>query len=220
MKSYYLKLIIVVLILFIYSSNGISETAVSDISQSNNSIWIKIFSFINTYSTAILSLLTLIYVVLTYRILREMREARQPAIEIDCEVKLTALHEVFFWVKNAGLSPAKNIKISVEDNLPLMHLYELRDTKLSDASFIKNTIPYLAPGRSKKFVVGNLKLNREIWKAENYVIFFKVNYENVRSKRKNVTISVDVLQCIDPIVFRGEECVTPAGYQVKMDKQP
>jgi len=122
-------------------------------------------------------------------------------------------------VKNAGLSPAKNIRIDVQDNLPLSHLYELKDTNLSEVNFIKNSIPYLAPGRSKKYVVGNLKLNPNIWKATNYIVNFSVTFENMKSKKHNVKISVDVLQCIDPVVFRGQECLGP-GYQVGLDKEP
>lgn len=187
--------------------------------RNSDDSWIRLSSFINTFSTAILAFLTFIYVLLTYRILREMKETKQPAIEIDFDVKTSTLHEVFVWVKNAGLSPAKNIRIDVEDTLPLMHLYELKDTTLSDANFIKSSIPYLAPGRSKKYVVGNLKLNREIWKANDYIVKFTVHYENMKSRKHNVNLSVDVLQCIDPVVFRGQESLGP-GYEVRLDKQP
>lgn len=125
------------------------------------------------------------------------------------------------WVKNAGQSPAKNIQISVDEKLPLTHIYELKEVRLKDSSIIKNGIPYLAPGRSKKHVVGNLRLNPEIWKADDYLVNFEVNFENMKAKKQTVSLTVDVLQCIDPIVFRGEECATPgAAYQVKMDKEP
>jgi len=139
--------------------------------------WDRITSFVNTFSTAILALLTCIYVILTYRILKEMREAREPAIEIDFEVSGNIHKEVFMWIKNAGQSPAKNIQISVDEKLPLTHIYELREVRLKDSSIIKNGIPYLAAGRSKKHVVGNLGLNSEIWKADNYLVNFKINFE-------------------------------------------
>ena len=79
----------------------------------------------------------------------------------------------------------------------------------------------MAPGRSKKHVVGNLRLNREIWKADDYLVKFTVTFENMKAKRQTVSMTVDVLQCIDPIVFRGEECASPdAAYQVKMNTEP
>jgi len=199
------------------------EEAVPDIfaSKRKGNYWDRISSFVNTFSTAILALLTCIYVILTYRILKEMREAREPAIEIDFEVSGNIHKEVFMWIKNAGQSPAKNIQISVDEKLPLTHIYELKEVSLKDSSIIKNGIPYLAPGRSKKHVVGNLRLNREVWKAEDYLVNFKVNFENMKAKKQTVSLAVDVLQCIDPIVFRGEECATPgAAHQVKMYKEP
>ena len=187
--------------------------------DSKNGFWGKASFSISTVSTVILAILTGIYVFLTFRILSEMRASKEPAIEIDFEVKVNTLHETFVWVKNAGLSPAKNIHIDVDDNLPLSHLYELKDTTLSETNFIKNGIPYLAPGRSKTYAVGNLKLNRDIWKAENYIVNFSINFENMKSKKQNVKMSVDVLQCIDPVVFRGQETLG-AEYQVRPEKKP
>ena len=219
MNSSYIKFLFVIVVIFLWLPCGIAENQDVTIPQNNDDSWNINFSFINTFSTAILALLTFIYVLLTYRILREMRESKEPAIEIDFEVKVTPLHEVFVWVKNAGLSPAKNIWIDVEDNLPLSHLYELKDTTLSEANFIKNSIPYLAPGRSKRYVIGNLKVNRDSWKADNYIVNFSVTFENMKSKRHNIKISVDVLQCIDPVVFRGQESLGP-GYEVRLDKEP
>ena len=191
------------------------------VSKRNENYWDRISSFVNTFSTAILALLTCIYVILTYHILKEMREAREPAIEIDFEVSGNIHKEVFMWIKNAGQSPAKNIQIGVDEKLPLTHVYELKEVSLKEASIFKNSIPYLAPGRSKKHVVGNLRLNREIWKAEDYIVNFTVNFENMKAKKQTVSLAVDVLQCIDPMVFRGEECASPgAAYQVKMNKEP
>ncbi len=186
---------------------------------SKDGFWEKASFFISTVSTIILAILTGIYVFLTFRILSEMRAAKEPAIEIDFEVKVNTLHETFVWVKNAGLSPAKNIHIDVDDNLPLSHIYELKDTTLSETNFIKNGIPYLAPGRSKTYAVGNLKLNRDIWKSDNYIVNFSINFENMKSKKQNIKMSVDVLQCIDPVVFRGQETIG-AEYQVRPEKKP
>ena len=59
----------------------------------------------------------------------------------------------------------------------------VRDTILSETNFIKNGIPYLAPGRSKTHAVGNLKLNRDIWKSDNYTVKFSVKFENMKSKK-------------------------------------
>ena len=95
----------------------------------------------------------------------------------------------------------------------------MKDTTLSEANFIKNDIPYLAPGRSKKYVVGNLKLNRKIWKPADYIVKFSVNFENMKSRGHNVKMSIDVLQCIDPVVFRGQESLG-AEYEVRLDKEP
>ena len=187
--------------------------------KSSYNHWDTISSFINTFSTAILALLTLVYVILTFRILSEMRAAKEPAIEIDFEVKVNTLHETFVWVKNAGLSPAKNIQIDVDDKLPLFHLYELKNTTLSETNFIKNGIPYLAPGRSKTYAVGNLKLNRDRWKSDSYIVKFSVDFENMKSKKHNLKMTVNVLQCIDPVVFRGQETMG-AEYQVRPEKKP
>ena len=187
--------------------------------DSKDGFWERASFFTSMVSTVLLAILTGIYVFLTFRILSEMKAAKEPAIEIDFEVKVNTLHETFVWVKNAGLSPAKNIHIDVDDNLPLSHLYELKDTTLSETNFIKNGIPYLAPGRSKTYAVGNLKLNRDIWKADNYIVNFNVNFENMKSKKQNVKMTVDVLQCIDPVVFRGQETIG-AEYQVRPEKKP
>lgn len=51
-------------------------------SKRKEDYWDRIAPFVNTFFTAILALLTCIYVILTYRILKEMREARNLPLKL------------------------------------------------------------------------------------------------------------------------------------------
>lgn len=180
--------------------------------------YLIIGSCVTAFATLGLAFLTAVYVVFTNRMLKEMQKARDPVIDIDFEVKSSGLHEVFIWVLNPGQSPATNIRFKVEENLPLGDLYELKETRLKDEILFKSGISYLAPGRKRRYVVGNLRLNPDVWGRERYIVRLSISCENHRSETLHFTPTIDVLQCIEPVVYRGEECATPgARYQVKME---
>lgn len=84
-------------------------------------MWNQVLTFINANS-ALWSFLgtvaTIIYVVLTFKLLKEAinsrKEQNQPYVIVDLEVKSIFLKMV---VKNVGNSPAKNIRINVSPNV-------------------------------------------------------------------------------------------------------
>lgn len=84
-------------------------------------MWNQFLNFINSNSALwsfLVTIATVIYVILTYRLLKETITTRkiqnQPYVIVDIELKSIYLKMI---VKNVGNSPAKNIKINLDPEI-------------------------------------------------------------------------------------------------------
>jgi hypothetical protein len=90
-----------------------------------------------------LALITLLYVILTYLLVRESLRARDPLVSVDFELKDTQL---LLTVENRGMTPAKDIRIEVVRESDWLTTAS-HGKSLSAHHAVRNGISYLAPSR-------------------------------------------------------------------------
>ncbi len=117
--------------------------------------------FLTTYipviSTAVVAIATVIlvwltskYVRLTNYMVEDIKRSREPSINVDFELPDGFLR---FAISNSGLSPAKNIRFLVQNDVDWIKDGS-GNAGLARLAPIKNGISYLAPNRTLKYGVG------------------------------------------------------------------
>jgi hypothetical protein len=104
---------------------------------------------VSAASTIAVTLLTARYVVLTGRMVAEMRAARRPSVFLDLEV--VSAGELVVLVGNSGDVAANNVQIDVDDRVPWQTAFR---TPPFDLPAFRDGIPYLAPNRVLRFSLG------------------------------------------------------------------
>ncbi|MCX5800889.1 MAG: hypothetical protein NTX17_05820 [Candidatus Eisenbacteria bacterium] len=144
-----------------------------------------------TIATIILVCLTAKYVRLTKLMLESMREARDPAINVDFELPGNDLRLV---ITNSGLSPAKNVRFAVTKDLSWIRRRTGRGG-ISDLPVIKYGIPHFSAGRKLKYYLGFPQ-----WKVEKsgeQCLSLRVTFENESGKQMTQYIDIDMTQFED-----------------------
>jgi hypothetical protein len=155
--------------------------------------WVSLYlplasTLIVAIATVVLVWLTSKYVCLTGRLVEESQRSREPSVTVDFELPDHTLQLV---VANHGLSPAKDVRISVTKDVSWLH----RGTEAIDLSKlgpIKNGISYLTPSRTLKYYVGSPR-----WKNtpdEQMEASLCVTYEDEKGKKYEHTIDFDFSQ--------------------------
>lgn len=151
-------------------------------------LWNIIIYFINSNSALwnfFVTIATIVYVILTYRLLRETAKARksqsQPFIIADLIIKGYYLQLV---VKNIGNDSALNVKITVdpEINNPF------------------SSIKFISPGREISNIVSFLS-HDESNKSENSKYKFSISYEDPYKEKYSHEYVIDVLPLLNSTNF-------------------
>ncbi len=108
---------------------------------------------------------------------REMQEAREPSVYL--EIELPSQHSTIV-VGNYGLSPALNVQFEVDDKAP-WHPMLVAPKSLSQSDVVRNGISFLGPGRTLRYIGGNMDWQKLT--AENAVIFITITFENEAKKK-------------------------------------
>lgn len=128
-------------------------------------------------ATVVLVWLTSRYVLLTGKLVEETQRSREPSVTVDFEIHAHSLRLV---VVNHGLSPAKNVRISVLKDVSWIQLGK-KPAGLAEFGPIKEGISYLTPSRKLKYSLGFAK-----WKDtpdEQMEASLHITYENQSGKR-------------------------------------
>lgn len=103
---------------------------------------------------------------------REMQEAREPSVYLELEFPS---HQSRIVVGNYGLSPALNVRFTVQDNAPWRAI-NVEPKNLSEAEVVQNGISFLGPGRTLRYIGGSLDWARLT--KENGDINIEITFEN------------------------------------------
>jgi|GEM_PF-1229319 len=121
-------------------------------------------------ATVCLAIFNLWYIKLSKSMLDEMKSTRDPSVFADIE--LPEKNYIQLSIGNTGVSSAKNIKFTVDENLPWFS-----DTdSIKNLPIVKNGIPYLSSGRILKISVGHVN-----WKKINKtkgIVKINLEYES------------------------------------------
>jgi len=106
--------------------------------------------------TGLVTLATVTYAILTWRLVSETRKLREvqtePKVSVIIQPKEEYLNFIELIVQNIGLGPAYNIKFQIDPD------YEEKERrfKVSEIGFIKNGLEYMAPNQKLQTYLTNL----------------------------------------------------------------
>lgn len=157
----------------------------------------SLFDYLNQNSgaitvifTAFVAIATVVYAILTWKLVSETRMMR----EVQTEPKISAIIQPKdYWlnfidliIQNIGLGPAYNIKFEISPD------FEDRNLKLSEIGFIKHGLRYLAPNQKIQFFLTSLTENYEEKVKNPFEI--RIIYENSIHKPYSNIYSIDFSQ--------------------------
>jgi len=157
----------------------------------------SLFDYLNQNSgaitvifTAFVAIATVVYAILTWKLVSETRMMR----EVQTEPKISAIIQPKdYWlnfidliIQNIGLGPAYNIKFEISPD------FEDRNLKLSEIGFIKHGLRYLAPNQKIQFFLTSLTENYEEKVKNPFEI--RIIYENSIHKSYSNIYSIDFSQ--------------------------
>lgn len=161
---------------------------------------------VNAISTICLTIITLIYVLLTWNISNETKMMRiaqtEPNISAIIQSEEDCISFIHLIIKNIGLGPAYNVKFKINPD------YEDRILrgKLSEIGFIENGLPYFAPNQEFKIFLTNMAESYEEKMKKTFEI--EVIYESSIHKLYSNTYLIDFSQ------MRGLSSGEPPLYQI------
>ena len=122
--------------------------------------------------TFIVAISTVVYAILTWKLVSETRALRkaqtEPKLSISLENNKVAFGFVDLVIKNIGYGPAYNISFKVEPDFEYQ-----KGEFLSELGLIKHGIKYLAPQQEYRFFLTSLVGKFDEFKNERFSIFAK-----------------------------------------------
>ena len=143
--------------------------------------------------SALVASATVIYAILTWKLVsetRKMREAQtEPRIYVTIQPREEWINFIDMIIQNIGLGPAHNIKFEVNPD------FEYRKGEfLSKLGFMKKGLGYLAPNQKIQFFLTSLIENKEEKIKKPFEI--KVVYQNSTGKTYEDVYLIDFSQLI------------------------
>jgi len=144
-------------------------------------------------SSAVVAIVTAVYVILTWKLVsetRKMREAQtEPKVSIIIQPREEWVNFIDMVIQNIGLGPAYNIKFEVNPDFEYT-----KGEFLSNLGFIKNGLKYLAPNQKLQFFLTSMIENFEEKIRKPFEI--KVTYQNSIDKVYEDIYLIDFSQLI------------------------
>lgn len=137
-------------------------------------------------ATVVLVRLTSKYVRLTNQMVDDMKQTREPSITVDFEL---VDHALRLAVGNSGLTPAKDIRFDVRQDIDWLRSGG-DTTGIADLAPLKRGISYLAPGRTLKYLAGFP--NRQNAGTGNMLLSIDVEFSNEHGATFEHGIDIDM----------------------------
>lgn len=160
----------------------------------------ELFKFLNDNSgaltvifTAVVTLATAVYAVLTWQLVSETRKMRQvqtePKIEISLRSLDIAVHILRLHIRNIGLGPALNLKFApkvVSGGESAKNLIE----EFTKTNFFRTGLSYVSPGEERFSHYTQMTEDHE--GKTSSVIAFDLEYQGSAGKKYKETLIVDM----------------------------
>ena len=134
---------------------------------------------------------TLVYAVLTWRLVAETRRMREvqtePRISVRAELSEQGGHGgIDLVIRNEGQGPAQNVRFRFKGD----PTYFFQDRPVDQFPVIKNGLAYLGPGQTFRFLLGFL-MGPSFTHATEAPWTFHTQYENTLGEQRQDTYVVD-----------------------------
>lgn len=160
----------------------------------------EILKFLNANSaaltvifSAVVTLATAVYAILTWILVSETRKMRQvqtePKIEISLQSLEIAVHIVRLHVRNIGLGPPLNVKFTPKV-VSGGESAQLLINEFTKTNFFKIGLSYLSPGEQRLSNYTEMNKNHE--GKITSVIAFDVEYQGSIGKKYKETLTIDM----------------------------
>jgi len=130
-------------------------------------------NIITLFFTGVVGISTLVYAILTAKLVKEtmlLRKAQtNPGISVSLVQNKSSILFIDLLVENIGMGPAYDVKFDI------IRDFELNKRLLSEVGFMKNGINYFAPNQAMQLWVATFVGNKEL---ENKSIDIKVTFKN------------------------------------------
>lgn len=143
--------------------------------------------------SAVVAIATLVYAILTWRLVSETRKLREaqtePKISVTIQPREEWINFIDMIIQNIGLGPAYNIKFEIN--------YDFEYAKgkfLSELNFMKKGLKYLAPNQKVQFFLTSMVENFEEKIKTPFEI--KVNYQNSVGKTYGDNYTIDISELV------------------------
>jgi hypothetical protein len=139
---------------------------------------------ITTIFSAVVALATVVYAILTWKLVSETRKMREVQTEPKISATIQSDERYINWInliiQNIGLGYAYNLKFELDPDFEDQNTPDVENVdeyfKLSEVGFIKNGLPFFAPSQKIQFFLTNLA---EDFKKKLETPFkIKITYEN------------------------------------------
>jgi len=141
--------------------------------------------------SAVVAIATVVYAILTWRLVsetRKMREAQtEPKVSVTIQPREEWIKLIDMVIQNIGLGPAYNIKFEINPDFEYM-----KGKFLSELGFMKNGLKYLAPNQKLQFFLTSMIENFEEKTKKPFEI--RVTYQNNIGKTYKDVYMIDFSQ--------------------------
>lgn len=142
--------------------------------------------------SGIVALSTVVYAILTWKLVSETKKMREiqiePKVFVYVQPREECINVIDIIIKNAGLGPAYDIEFNINPDFQ-----QISGKLLSEIGFLKDGLKYLAPNQKYQFIL--TVLNSENKKNPKFNI--KVTYKNIHKKSYEELFMMDISQFTD-----------------------
>jgi hypothetical protein len=176
-----------------------------------------LFEFLNKNSGALsvlfsaaVTVATVVYAILTWKLVREtmlLREAQtEPRIEITAQPFETAFKLLRLQVRNTGLGPAQRLRFRIKvinGGEPALRML----SELTKPNFFEKGIEYFGPGQERFSAFTNMAVDFNAKVAAVFEVWMR--YESATGKRYEATTVIDMAE------WKGaQQLGTPSIYKI------
>lgn len=184
----------IILIVIILSVGFLGGLLIGIYLKTGNSL-----NVLSSFSTPIVALATIIYVILTYYLLRNnnklLKLQNNPRVFVGYETDEKDKSLTFLFVENLGMGPALDIRLSVN---PDMSCYDAKHKRISDHPFLRNGVAYLSPGKKvRTFLTGLRKMEKEEFQKKPII---KAVFKNLEEEKFETEYVIDFSYMADQFV--------------------
>jgi len=143
--------------------------------------------------SAVVSIATVVYAILTWKLVSEARKMRETYTEPKVSVVVQPREEWIYFIdmiiQNVGLGPAYKIHFNITPN------FEYAPEKfLSELGFVKSGLSYLAPSQKLRFFLTSMLENFEEKISKPFEV--RITYQNTIGKKYKDVYKIDFSQFV------------------------